>query len=84
VPGWRSHGTFAVPFGDYGETGANDARIEPWLTRYLNGRFAVSFVQRDPRFTTPGLGFANRITVSSAWGADALEERLRAAANRGP
>ena len=71
------HDTFAVPFGDYGQRGANDPRIEPWLTRYLKQRFAVSFIQHDDSFTTPGQLFANRITMSSDSTPGVLEVRLR-------
>jgi poly-beta-1,6-N-acetyl-D-glucosamine N-deacetylase len=76
LPGWAAPGTFAVPFGDYGQRGSNDPRIEPWLSGYLEKEFAVVFVQRDDRFTTPGEGFANRLTVASGWDADALEAHL--------
>lgn len=87
LPGWRSHGTFAVPFNDYGDRGSNDPRIEPWLTGYLKAHFAVSFVQRDDRFTTPRQAFANRIAVSKSIAAATLQQRLltglRATALRG-
>jgi hypothetical protein len=71
------HETFAVPFGNYGQRGANDPRIAPWLAGYLRARFAVSFVQRDDSFTTPGQRFANRITMASGSTPDLLEARLR-------
>jgi hypothetical protein len=76
LPGWSSHGTFAVPYNNYGDNGANDRRIEPWLSAYLKTHFAVTFVQKDDSFTTPELGFANRIAVSSNWNADTLEMHL--------
>ena len=53
IPGWASHGTFAVPFNNYGQDGSNDRRIEPWLSAYLKREFAVVFVQRDDRFAMP-------------------------------
>ena len=76
LPGWSSHGTFAVPYNNYGQNGSNDPLIEPWLASYLKTHFAVTFVQKDDSFTTPGPGFANRIAVSSDWGADTLETNL--------
>ncbi len=75
LPGWTP-GTFAVPFDNYGENGSNDPRIEPWFSNYLKTHFAVVFVQKDDSFTTPATSFANRITVSSGWDADALEAHL--------
>ena len=68
LPGWQSLGTFAVPFGAYGQRGSNDPRIEPWFATYLRSHFTVSFVQRIDRFSTPGTGLANRIAVSGTWG----------------
>ena len=76
IPDWTSHGTFAVPFNNYGQNGSNDPRIEPWLSSYLKARFAAIFVQRDDAFTTPGPGFENRIHVPGSWTADALESHL--------
>ena len=72
----RATETFAVPFGNYGQWGTNDPRIEPWLSRFLARRFAVVFVQGDT-FTTPGQRFADRIAVPSRWTAQTLESRLR-------
>ena len=46
LPGWAPHRSFAVPFGDYGQRGSNDPRIEPWFSSYLKAQFAVVFVQR--------------------------------------
>ena len=63
IPGWASHGTFAVPFNNYGQNGSNDSRIEPWLGSYLKARFTAVFVQRDDAFTRPRGGFENRIHV---------------------
>jgi hypothetical protein len=74
--GWIPNISFAVPFNNYGQNGSNDHRIKPWLRRYLEDRFAIVFVQRDDRFNEPGLGFANRITVSSRWDAGTLENHL--------
>jgi peptidoglycan/xylan/chitin deacetylase (PgdA/CDA1 family) len=76
LPGWAPGLSFAVPFGDYGQRGSNDPRIEPWLVGYLKSRFVVTFVQHDDSFTTPGPGLANRITVASDWSGNTLEQRL--------
>ena len=76
LPGWSSHGTFAVPFNNYGQNGSNDPRIEPWLVGFLETRFPVVFVQRDDNFSRPVPGLANRIAVSSRWDADTLEQHL--------
>lgn len=76
LPGWVPYRSFAVPFGDYGQRGSNDPRIQPWLSRFLKARFLVAFVQRGDRFSTPGPGLADRITVTSRWDADALETHL--------
>jgi hypothetical protein len=76
LPGWTPHLSFAIPFGDYGQRGSNDRRIEPWLSDYLKTRFVVTFVQRDDSFTTPDPGFANRITVAANWNANTLESHL--------
>jgi hypothetical protein len=78
VPGWRSHGTFAVPYNNYGQKDSNDPRIEGWLSSYLRTNFTVVFVQGKGGFTTPGRVFANRISVPSVFDADALETHLRA------
>jgi peptidoglycan/xylan/chitin deacetylase (PgdA/CDA1 family) len=77
LPGWTGHGTFAVPFNNYGQNGSNDRRIAPWLGGYLTRRFAAVFVQRDDGFAVPGNVVANRIAVASGWDADALEGHLR-------
>jgi peptidoglycan/xylan/chitin deacetylase (PgdA/CDA1 family) len=82
LPGSHARGSFAVPFNNYGQHGSNDPRIAPWLSAYLNRRFAAVFVQRDDSYTTPGAGFQNRITVSSRWDADTLETRLLAGHDR--
>jgi hypothetical protein len=76
IPNWSSHGTFAVPFNNYGQHGSNDPRIEAWLSAYLRARFTAVFVQRDDRFTTPGPGLANRIHVPGTWNADTLVTHL--------
>lgn len=78
IPGWRSHGTFAVPFGNYGQHGSNDPRIEPWLSRFLKARFAAIFVQKGDNFSTSRPGFQNRITVGGGWSASDLEAHLLA------
>ena len=82
LPGWSSHGTFAVPYNNYGQNGSNDPRIAPWLAGYLKAHFAIAFVQRDDSFTPPGLGFTNRIAASSNWDATTLETHLLRGLNR--
>jgi hypothetical protein len=76
IRSWSSHGTFAVPFNNYGQNGSNDPRIEPWFGSYLQAHFAAVFVQRDDSFTRPGPGFENRITVPGSWDTATLESRL--------
>ena len=76
LPGWTPPGSFAVPFGNYGQRSSNDPRIEPWIGRYLASRFDVVFIQRDDSFTEPGQSFANRIGVPLSWNADVLQEHL--------
>jgi hypothetical protein len=76
IPGWRSHGTFAVPFNNYGQHGTNDPRIAGWLETYLETRFTAVFVQHDDSFTTPGPALENRIHVPGSWTPDALEAHL--------
>jgi peptidoglycan/xylan/chitin deacetylase (PgdA/CDA1 family) len=76
IPGWTSHGTFAVPFNSYGQHGSNDPRIEAWLTTYLQARFTAVLVQRDDSFVTPGAGLENRIHVPGSWTPDVLQVRL--------
>ncbi len=76
LPGWRSHGTFAVPFGDYGQRTSNDPRIPPWFNSFLKAHFAVSFVQAVDTFSTPGLGLAYRMPVPRTSNADTLELHL--------
>lgn len=76
IPGWRSHGAFAVPFGNYGQNGSNDRRIEPWLSRFLKARFAAIFVQDGDGYSTPGAGFQNRIFVPGGWDPSSLEAHL--------
>ena len=76
IPRWRSHGTFAVPFGKYGQNGSNDPRIGPWLSAWLTRQFSIVFVQRDDSFAQGIPGFANRITVAARWDADTLATHL--------
>jgi peptidoglycan/xylan/chitin deacetylase (PgdA/CDA1 family) len=76
LPGWRSHGTFAIPYGDYGNHRSNDSRIKAWLSSYLRAHFVVTFVEGDDTFTTPHQAFANRIGVSRNMAPRALEQRL--------
>jgi hypothetical protein len=77
LPGWSSHGTFAVPFNNYGQHGSNDPQIALWLGDYLKSRFAVVFLQSsDDRFATPNPGFSDRIFVPSSWDGNTLERRL--------
>ncbi len=77
-PGWKSHGTFAVPFNNYGQHGSNDPRIEPWLSRFLKAHFAAIFLQDGDVFSTPGPGFQNRIDVPGGWDPSSLEAHLLA------
>lgn len=55
VPGYVPH-TFAVPFGDYGQSQSNDARIAGSMRSELDARFAAWFTQPQPNpaFTKPG------------------------------
>jgi poly-beta-1,6-N-acetyl-D-glucosamine N-deacetylase len=76
IPGWSSHGSFAVPYNNYGQNGSNDPRIAPWLADYLRTHFGVIFVQRDDSFSKPGQPFANRIGVFGSWDAQTLVSRL--------
>jgi polysaccharide deacetylase len=78
IPGWRSHGTFAVPFNNYGQHGSNDPRIASWLGRFLKARFAASFLQAGDGFSAPRPGFENRIFVPGGWDASSLEGHLLA------
>ena len=82
LPGWISHGSFAVPFGNYGQMGSNDPRIEPWLKSFLESRFVVFFAHGDNVFTTPGPGVANRLRVAPGWNAQTLETQLRRGLHR--
>jgi hypothetical protein len=76
LPGWATHGTFAVPYGDYGQRRSNDRRIASWFGSFLKSRFAVTFVQARDTFATPGLGFAARMPVPSTWDTGMLETHL--------
>lgn len=78
IPGWRSHGTFAVPFGSYGQHGSNDPRIEPWLSRFLEAHFSAFFIQAGDGFSAPGPGPQNRIFVPGGWDAASLDAHLLA------
>jgi hypothetical protein len=78
IQGWTSHDTFAVPFGNYGQHGSNDPRIEPWLSGFLKAHFAAAFVQDGDGFSSPGPSFQNRIFVPGGWDASSLEGHLLA------
>jgi hypothetical protein len=59
---------FAVPFGDYGQWSANDARIPGLLSGLLTRQFGSFFLSgaADPGFTTPGTGAAQRFEVHTS------------------
>jgi poly-beta-1,6-N-acetyl-D-glucosamine N-deacetylase len=67
--------TFAVPFGDYGQRGANDAAIPTLLSGLLTRQFGSFFIQADdddPGFTVPGTGAAERYELRTGTSLDAL------------
>lgn len=78
IPGWTSHGTFAVPFNNYGQHGSNDPRIAPWMSRFLKTHFAASLVQEGDGFSSRGPGIQNRIYVPGGWNASSLVAHLLA------
>jgi hypothetical protein len=78
IPGWRSHGTFAVPFGNYGQHGSNDPRIRRWLRTVLKARFSAIFVQHGDSYSAPGSTAQNRIFVPGGWDASNLDAHLLA------
>jgi peptidoglycan/xylan/chitin deacetylase (PgdA/CDA1 family) len=49
VPGFRRW-SFALPYGNYGEDGNNDARIRAELPRWLGRRYAVVFNTNNPEY----------------------------------
>jgi hypothetical protein len=53
---------FAVPFSDYGQAAGDDPAIGRLLSSLLTRQFGSFFVQdsRDPGFTAPGAGVAQR------------------------
>ena len=79
LPGWRSHGTFALPYGDYGQRGSNDPRLVAWFSGLLKKRFTVAFAHVPEPFTPPGRGFAPRIAVPSTWTVRTLATRVSSA-----
>jgi hypothetical protein len=76
LPGWQSHGTFAIPYSDYGQNVTNDKRIPAWFSGVLKRQFAVVFIQDGDTFAAPGPGFENRLDVGSSWSADTLQLHL--------
>jgi hypothetical protein len=42
---------FAIPYGDYGQRGSNDARIAPYLHGLLSAQFAVAFGDHAQGYT---------------------------------
>jgi peptidoglycan/xylan/chitin deacetylase (PgdA/CDA1 family) len=76
LPGWRSHGTFALPYGDYGQRTSNDPRIAAWLAGFLDARFALTFARASELQSALGLPFAERISVPSTWSAQMLHARV--------
>jgi hypothetical protein len=71
---------FAVPFGDYGQWGTNDPRIQGLLTGLLTRQFGSFFLEaddNDPGFTQPGTGAAGRYELRTGTTLDALYGWLR-------
>jgi peptidoglycan/xylan/chitin deacetylase (PgdA/CDA1 family) len=71
---------FAVPYGDYGQRGANDRAIPGLMSGLLTRQFGNWFVQaddNDPGFTVPGTGSAPRYELRTGPGVDALYRWLR-------
>jgi hypothetical protein len=70
---------FAVPFSDYGQTAGNDPAIPGLLSGLLTRQFGSFFVQdrRDPSFTTPGRGAAERYLMAPGTSLAALYGWLR-------
>jgi hypothetical protein len=71
---------FAVPFGDYGQRSANDPEIAGLLSALLTRQFGSFFIEaddRDPGFTTPGTGPAQRYELRTGTSLDDLYGWLR-------
>jgi hypothetical protein len=70
---------FAVPFSDYGQVSGNDPAIPKLLSALLTRQFGSFFVQdrRDPAFTAPGAGAAERYVMRSGTTLDELYRWLR-------
>jgi peptidoglycan/xylan/chitin deacetylase (PgdA/CDA1 family) len=84
VPGYRPL-AFAVPYGDYGQTRSNDARIAPAFREVVNGRFGCFFTQPygNPDFSTPNTTHeAFRYTVKNGATADTVYAWLAARSPR--
>jgi peptidoglycan/xylan/chitin deacetylase (PgdA/CDA1 family) len=70
---------FAVPYGDYGQIGANDPRIAPFMRDFLGRQFEAVFVDDErnaPGYTKPW-GAAERYRVHSETTTDRLYVWLR-------
>jgi peptidoglycan/xylan/chitin deacetylase (PgdA/CDA1 family) len=74
--------TFAIPYGNYGQRGTNDARIPALLKAFLARQFEATFVQKVgnyPRYTSPRAhrGDAVRFEVHTDTTTDDLFRWLR-------
>jgi poly-beta-1,6-N-acetyl-D-glucosamine N-deacetylase len=70
----------ALPYGDYGQYGANDAAIPNLLSALLSrqyGSFFAAAGDGDPNFTKPGTGAAERFELRTSTTLDSLYGWLR-------
>jgi polysaccharide deacetylase len=87
IPGY-SPWSFALPFGDFGQDGTNDARIPKYLNRFLPRKFQAVFLTWPPRYTTrkTPMSKLGRIEVHSDTSTNqlyrALEVRMPASAKK--
>ena len=76
--GFEPH-AFAVPYGDYGQLGANDPRIAPFMSDFLGRQFEAVFIEderNDPPYTRP-TGPAERYRVHRQTTTDQIYVWLR-------